>query len=44
MERAVHNVYKAAARGKLAMACMHRNSSDLDVGSNVNLLVTLAML
>jgi hypothetical protein len=38
---AAHNVQKAAARGKFAIACMHRKLSDLDVGSNVNLTLKL---
>ena len=38
---AAHNVHKAAARGKFAIACLHRKMSELDVGSNVNLSLNL---
>jgi Reverse transcriptase (RNA-dependent DNA polymerase) len=38
---AAHNVQKAAARGKFAIACMHRKLYELDVGSNVNLSLNL---
>jgi hypothetical protein len=38
---AMHDVHKAATRGKFAIACMHRRRSDVDVGSNVNLNLKL---
>jgi Reverse transcriptase (RNA-dependent DNA polymerase) len=41
LEGAAHGLQKAASRGKLAIACLHRKLADLDVGSNVCLTLHL---